>query len=67
MPEAIDRDGVMALRARGAQVVEVLPAKEYRQEHLPGAINLSLTELDAESVGRLRKDRPVIVYCQDNQ
>jgi rhodanese-related sulfurtransferase len=67
MPRAIDRDGVIALRAHGAPLVEVLPEAAYAPEHLPGAINLPLTELDEETARRLRKDRPVITYCHDNQ
>ncbi|MBA2567614.1 MAG: rhodanese-like domain-containing protein [Thermoleophilaceae bacterium] len=50
----------------GAQLVEVLPAEEYEEEHLPGAINIPLKELDRESVTRLRRDAPVIVYCHDH-
>jgi rhodanese-related sulfurtransferase len=40
MPGRIDLDGLRELLARGAQLVEVLPAAEYTDEHLPGAINL---------------------------
>jgi rhodanese-related sulfurtransferase len=31
------------LLSRGAQLVEVLPEDEYREEHLPGAINIPLS------------------------
>lgn len=48
------------LRARGVQLVEVLPPAEYAEEHPPGAISLSLKELDA-TTARLDPDRPVIV------
>jgi rhodanese-related sulfurtransferase len=64
---AIDRDRVEELAATGAQLVEVLPADEYEDEHLPGAINLPLKELDATSAVRLDRRRPVIVYCYDYQ
>jgi len=50
----------------GATLVEVLPEAEYREEHLPGAINLPLKRLDAESVSRLDRGRPVVVYCWDS-
>jgi rhodanese-related sulfurtransferase len=49
----------------GAQLVEVLPAGEFAEEHLPGAINIPLKTLDAASTARLDRDRPVIVYCWD--
>jgi hypothetical protein len=39
-PSPIDRDHLQRLVAEGAQLVEVLPDEEYRDEHLPGAIHL---------------------------
>ena len=36
MPHQIRRDEVQELLGRGAQLVEVLPANEYREDHLPG-------------------------------
>lgn len=68
MPTAIDRNEVQRLiRDERAQLVEVLPQAEYQQEHLPGAINLPLKTLDAETTRRLERERPVIVYCHDYQ
>ncbi len=46
MPTPIDRAGVQRLREQGAQLVEVLPRPEYEQEHLPGATNIPLKELN---------------------
>lgn len=46
-------------------LVEVLPAEEYKEDHLPGAVNVPLRHIDVEGVGGLDKDRPVIVYCWD--
>jgi len=66
MPEAINRDQVQRLMEAGAQVVEVLPVKEYREDHLPGAINLPLRRLEAEARRRLDPKRPVVVYCWDS-
>jgi rhodanese-related sulfurtransferase len=67
MPTPIDRQRVKQLLADGAQLVEVLPAAEYEDEHLPGAINIPLKELDRETTRRLDRGRPVIVYCYDYQ
>jgi rhodanese-related sulfurtransferase len=53
------------LLAEGAQLVEVLPEDEYREEHLPGAINVPLKSLDADSTAQLDKTRAVVVYCWD--
>ena len=68
MPTPIDRDDVQRLfREDQAQLVEVLPADEFEDEHLPGAINIPLKTLDAESTVLLDPQRPVIVYCHDYQ
>ena len=64
---AIDRGDVQRLVAQGAQLVDVLPAREFAGEHLPGAINLPLKELNAETARQLDRERPVIVYCHDYQ
>jgi rhodanese-related sulfurtransferase len=45
----------------------VLPAAEYKDEHLPGAINIPLKELDRETTAWLDRSRPVIAYCYDYQ
>ncbi len=49
----------------GAQLVEVLPAEEYAEEHLPGAINIPLRQLDADSTAQLDKRKAIVVYCWD--
>jgi len=67
MPTPVDRDEVQRLLGEGAQLVEVLPSDEYEDEHLPGAIDIPLRELDRERVVGLDRGRPVIVYCYDSQ
>jgi rhodanese-related sulfurtransferase len=68
MPTPIDRDGVQRLVWEDhAQLVDVLPGDEFEDEHLPGAINIPLKTLDAESTASLDPQRPVIVYCYDYQ
>jgi rhodanese-related sulfurtransferase len=62
----VERGALQDLMARGAQLVEVLPADDYEEEHLPGAINIPIRTLDREAPGRLSKDRPVVVYCYDS-
>jgi rhodanese-related sulfurtransferase len=66
MPTHIERDEVQRLTAAGAQLVEVLPAEEYEDDHLPGAINLPLRRLETEALTTLDRNRPVIVYCWDS-
>jgi rhodanese-related sulfurtransferase len=67
MHKIVGREEVQRLMREGAQIVEVLPREEYEQEHLPGAINIPLKELDAKTASSLRQDRPVVVYCHDFQ
>jgi rhodanese-related sulfurtransferase len=67
VPTAIVRDEVRKLVEVGVQLAEVLPREEYKDEHLPGAINIPLKELDRETTAKLRRDAPVIVYCHDYQ
>jgi len=65
MPREIRREEVRRLIHQGVQLVEVLPANEYREDHLPGAINLPLRQLETEARSVLDVSRPVIVYCWD--
>jgi len=68
MPVDVDRHQVRRLMGEGAQVVEVLPASEYEDDHLPGALNLPLVHLDEpRAAAVLRHDAPVVVYCFDYQ
>ena len=65
MPIRIDLAQLQELLDGGGQLVEVLPAAEYADEHLPGAISLPLKQLDATTAARLDRSRSVIVYCWD--
>ena len=65
MPTSIELPQLQELLARGAQLVEVLPQAEYADEHLPGAVNIPLKQLNSDSVQVLDPDRPVAVYCWD--
>jgi rhodanese-related sulfurtransferase len=67
MPHEVHRrDEVRALIDRGAQVVEVLGAEEFAEDHLPGAINLPLSKIETEARAQLDPGEPVIVYCWDS-
>jgi rhodanese-related sulfurtransferase len=67
MSTPIDTHRVQELTSQGALLIEVLPAEDYEDEHLPGAINIPLKELDRERVRELDPGRPVVVYCYDYQ
>jgi rhodanese-related sulfurtransferase len=66
MAVRVDLEQLQALIAGGAQLVEVLPAEEYEEQHLPGAISIPLKTLDAGTAAGLDRSRPVVVYCWDS-
>jgi len=66
MTQDIDRDEVRRLMEQGAQIVDVLPVREYSEDHLPGAINLPLRKIETEAIRALDPTRPVVVYCADS-
>ncbi|MEY2402955.1 MAG: hypothetical protein QOD38_506, partial [Acidimicrobiaceae bacterium] len=66
MPVPIDTARVRELVSQGAQLVDVLPAETFRQEHLPDAVNLPIQEIE-QATERLDPAKPVIVYCYDYQ
>jgi phage shock protein E len=64
MATVIGRGEVEKLVADGAQLVEVLPAEEYTEDHLPGAVSYPLRRLEKDAA-TLDATRPIIVYCWD--
>ena len=66
MSAPVDTARTRELIAQGAQLVDVLPAETYRQEHLPGAVNIPLQEIET-ALDKLDPARPVVVYCYDYQ
>jgi rhodanese-related sulfurtransferase len=67
MPRVIDLDGVRRLVDDSAQLLDVMSRAEYEDSHLPGAMHISLKELDAQTAAGLDRGRPVITYCSDYQ
>jgi rhodanese-related sulfurtransferase len=65
MAERIENTRLRQLIDEGVQLVEVLPAEDYDELHLPGAVNIPLKSLDAETVAGLDRANPVAVYCWD--
>jgi rhodanese-related sulfurtransferase len=67
VPTEIDADGVQRfVREQDALLLEVLPEREYEEEHLPGAINIPLKRLTADAFAGIDRSRPVVAYCHDD-
>jgi rhodanese-related sulfurtransferase len=50
----------------GLQLVEVLPQREYEEEHILGAINIPLKSFNREDLSQLDRREAAIVYCWDD-
>ena len=46
-------------------VIEVLEPKEFKKEHIKGAINIPLAEIVSESKERFGFEQDIAVYCSD--
>ena len=57
--------GELLARARAGEVtvLDVRPAEEFAAGHLPGAINVPLSELEAR-LGDFSPDQEVVAYCR---
>lgn len=56
--ELLDR-----MRSQSVTLLDVRPADEFAAGHLPGAINVTLGELE-ERLAELPQDREVVAYCR---
>jgi rhodanese-related sulfurtransferase len=63
--KTIDHREVLALQARGAQIIETLPPSEYNTTHIKGALHLPLRDVMRKAAATLVRERPVIAYCRD--
>lgn len=66
MPQTVDTTEARRLHADGVPFVDVLPPAAFAEEHIDGAVNVPLTEIDKAPV-LLERDEPVVVYCFDHQ
>lgn len=62
--EAIDSQTLLErLSQDDIVLVDVRPDYEYTHEHIPGALSIPLSELEAR-LAELPKDRPIVAYCR---
>ncbi|MEM4559361.1 MAG: rhodanese-like domain-containing protein [Acidilobaceae archaeon] len=60
--ELWDAREVLDLISKGALIIDVRLETAYAKEHIPGAINIPLKNLE-ERIEELPRDKPIIVYC----
>ena len=58
--ETIDTNKAIELISNGATIIDVREVSEYSSEHITGAINIPLGEIDGIT---LDKNTSIIVYC----
>lgn len=62
--EAIDRDTLIErLRTNDVLLLDVRPEREFCQGHLPGAMSIPLSDLEAR-LDELPRDRTIVAYCR---
>lgn len=52
-----------AIQRGEGQLIDVREPDEYREAHIPGAINVPVGRL-SEHLPKLSKDHPVLLYCR---
>ncbi len=63
-PEPINRDELSARLAEGSvTVLDVRPADEFADCHIPGAVNMSVAELD-QFLTALDRNSEIVAYCR---
>ena len=62
--EPVSRGGLLERVLRNeVALIDVRPAEEYAQGHIPGAVSVPLAELDRH-MRKLRKKTEVVAYCR---
>ncbi|MGO8953547.1 MAG: ArsR/SmtB family transcription factor [Rhodomicrobium sp.] len=62
--EPVSRDALVSrLEAGSVTVLDVRPEDEFARGHLPGAVNIPLSELECR-LAELPADREVVAYCR---
>jgi rhodanese-related sulfurtransferase len=65
MPGTLTREQLKAMidAKERFTLIDVRSAESYRVEHLPGAINMPVDEIEVTAPGRLGLDDQIVVYC----
>ena len=57
---------VLAMFSSGAQIVDVLPAQEYNDAHIKGAVHIPLSRILTDALTLLDRSQQTVVYCRDS-
>lgn len=60
------RDYMSSHRERRYTLLDVRETEEYEQEHIPGALNLPLSELE-DRLEDIPRDKDLVVYCRSGR
>ena len=61
----VDHREVLAMLSADAQIVDVLPLREFNRAHIKGAIHIPLRQILTDAPASLDRSRQVVVYCRD--
>jgi rhodanese-related sulfurtransferase len=53
----------MLVNKEKLKIVEVLSEEQFKEGHLPGAINIPLNKINSLATKHLKKNETIIVYC----
>jgi rhodanese-related sulfurtransferase len=48
---------------KGMMLLDVRPDREYDRGHIPGSVNIPLSDI-GDKIKKLKKDKEIVVYCQ---
>ncbi len=49
---------------KGMVLLDVRPAREYDEGHIPGAVHVPLSDIGSR-IKKLKKDKELVVYCRN--
>lgn len=48
---------------KGMMLIDIRSAREYDQGHIPGSVNIPLTDI-GDKIKKVKKEKEIVVYCQ---
>jgi rhodanese-related sulfurtransferase len=63
MPRVIPEELKRLMASGQAVVIDVRSPEDFRQGHIPGAINLPMPQIEVGNYPKLPRDKRLISYC----